>query len=268
MIIRRTILFVCGLAAAAFSLPSAYLNGAAAAHGVASYVTGVGSVAVVVCGMALGPVIVHSFKTRDRLRGLLLLPASFICFGYTLANSVGYASANRGDAVELKAEAIGKHERATAELTRFNAELETAKHAPQWEATAGCAAVTRKAKAFCDHVAELGHGIQRASAVLETERPGSSDAQTEVLSWVSGIAPGTISKAMPMWLVVSIEVAALASFVAASATTPQVPVGKPGKRRAKRKAPRRKVQEAKPELTLVPKWSDHDEMPRARFRRR
>jgi hypothetical protein len=73
--IRKLILTVCGCAAAAFSLPSACLNGAGPQHSVASYVTGVGSVAVVVCGMALVPVIVHSFKTRDRLQGLLLLPA-------------------------------------------------------------------------------------------------------------------------------------------------------------------------------------------------
>jgi hypothetical protein len=50
-----------------------------------------------------------------------------ICFGYTLANSVGYASENRGDAVERKTEAIGKHERTTAEFTKFNADLEMAK---------------------------------------------------------------------------------------------------------------------------------------------
>jgi hypothetical protein len=77
--------------------------------------------------------------------------------------------------------------------------------------------------------------------VVDLGRPGSSDAQAHVLAWVSGIAPGTISKAMPMWLVASVEVAAVASFVAASAATPQVPVKKAVKRKRKRKAPRRPV---------------------------
>jgi hypothetical protein len=85
---------------------------------------------------------------------------------------------------------------------------------------------------------------------------------------VTGLAPATIQRLMPMWMVVAVEVAAMAAMIGAFAkAAPAAPERKP-KRKAKRKASRRKMQAQKPTLTVVPKSSDDDEIPRVRYRRR
>jgi hypothetical protein len=234
--IRKFTLIVCGFVAAAFSLPSAYLNAAASFHGEASVLAGCGAVAVVVFGMAIGPEVFKAFKRQDGTRALLGLPVWLFCFGFTLVNSISFISGNRGDVVAQKTEVIAQHERANADIARLSADLELAKTSDMWNASSACAAVTRKTKAFCDHVSELNTGIRRASVAAETAVPSTADAQATFFTRV-GLSPAVASWAMPAWFVVAIELVAMTSFIFAATEDSTVPVKKSVKRK-KRKAPR------------------------------
>jgi hypothetical protein len=73
---RELILLSCGLVAAAYSDPAAFLNGRAIGHGgVASYVTAVAMVGVVIVTLVVGPAAIECLPTRDRTRGLMLAAA-------------------------------------------------------------------------------------------------------------------------------------------------------------------------------------------------
>jgi hypothetical protein len=102
----------------------------------------------------------------------------------------------------------------------------------------------------------MRNGIQVANVALNAGRPASADAMADSLSWVTGLAPATIQRLMPIWTVVAVEVAASAAFMGAFATSvPVAPERKPAKRRVRRRL-RRKVQpndsgELKPALKLM-----------------
>jgi hypothetical protein len=173
--IRIVTLTVLGFAAAAFSLPSAFANGAALATGYWSIVTGIACVAAVGIGVLLLPVVIECFNARDCWSGVLLMPVWLIAFSLTLASSIGNAATNRGDAVQSKAGQIEPYERASATLARLNVDLDTAKHAPQWETTAACTMVGRKTAACCDHIKELGQKTRDASAIVDAGRRNFHD---------------------------------------------------------------------------------------------
>jgi hypothetical protein len=266
--IRRIVLLVCGLVAAAYSVPAAFLNGLAIARGVSGYVTAIAMVGVVIVSLVLDPIALECFRTGDRSRGLMLTAAWLITFPLVVANSIGFTASNRVEAVDSKQDAIEKAQRASAERDRLTRDLTVAQQSPRWEQTSGCPANRSKgaSKEYCDRVDEMRQGVQAANKTLDAGRPATSDAMAEQLAWVTGLAPATIQRLMPMWMLV--EVAAMAAMIGAFAkAAPAAPERKP-KRKAKRKASRRKMQAQKPTLTVVPKWSDDDEIPRVRYRRR
>jgi hypothetical protein len=82
------------------------------------------------------------------------------------------------------------------ERSRLTGDLKAA----LWEMTSGCTANRSHgaSKAFCDRIDEMRHGIQVADGTLNAERPASSDAMAEQLAWVTGLAPATIQRLMPL----------------------------------------------------------------------
>jgi hypothetical protein len=98
--------------------------------------------------------------------------------------------------------------------------------------------VTKKSKGFCDRVQEIKIGIERASAVVVTAVPSSADAQADFLSWVSGVSPTMISRLMPAWFVIALELVAMTSFIFAAAEDATFLAKKVVKRK-KRKTPKR-----------------------------
>jgi hypothetical protein len=125
---------------------------------------------------------------------------------------------------------IEKAQRANEERNRLTDALKAAQQSVSWEMTSGCTANRSRgaSKDLCDRVDEMRHGIQAADEMLNAERPASSDAMAEQLARVTGLVPATIQRLMPLWMVVAVEVAALAVFTGAFApTAPTVPAEKP-----------------------------------------
>jgi hypothetical protein len=96
----------------------------------------------------------------------------------------------------------------------------------------------------------MRNGIQAANVALNAGRPASADAMADTLSWVTGLAPATIGRLMPIWTVVAVEVAASAALMGAFAPAVlTAPKKRPAKRRVRRRL-RRKVQPAEPKPVL------------------
>jgi hypothetical protein len=118
-----------GTMVAGFSVPSAYAVGSAfaPAGSVLGIATGTAGVGVVGAGVALLPCATKCFGRREWFRGLLLSAAWAVAFSAVLYGSIGNVSAIRGDTVAEKSDAIGRYERANADLARLNADREAAK---------------------------------------------------------------------------------------------------------------------------------------------
>jgi hypothetical protein len=182
-----------------------------------------------------------------------------VTFPPVLANSVGFTATNRTESVESKKAAIEKFQRASGERDRLMSALQVAQKSPRWKLTTGCTSNRSKgaSRDFCDRVDEMRNGIQAANVALNAGRPTSADAMADTLSLVTGLAPATISRLMPVWTVVAVEVAASAAFMGAFA--PAVSAAsekKPERKRRLRRRLHRKVQstdsgEPKPALKLV-----------------
>jgi hypothetical protein len=254
--VRKLILLSCGLVAAAYSVPAAWLNGLAIGRGGgASYVIAVAMVGVVIVSLVLGPVALECLRTGDQTRGLMLAAAWAVTFPLVLANSVGFTATNRTESVGSKEAAIEKYQRASAERDRLMSDLQVAQKSPRWEQTAGCTSnrSKRASRDFCDRVDEMRNGIQVANAVLNAGRPAAADAIADTLSWVTGLTPATIARLMPIWTVAAVEVAASAALMGAFApAAPAASEKKPAKRRVRHRLHRKvRPAEPKPALKLV-----------------
>jgi hypothetical protein len=125
--VRKLILLSCGLVAAAYSVPAAFLNGLAIGYGhIASYVTAVAMVGVVIVPLVLGPVALECLRTGDRTRGLMLGAAWAVTFPLVIANSIGFTATNRTESVGSKEAAIEKFQRASVEHDRLMSDLQEA----------------------------------------------------------------------------------------------------------------------------------------------
>jgi hypothetical protein len=200
--VRKLILLSCGLVAAAYSVPAAFLNAPAIGHGGgAHYVAAVAMVCVVIVSLLLGSVALECLRTGDRTRGFMLAAAWAVTFPLVIAREGSIA--------------IEKFQRASAERDRLMSDLQVAQKSPRWEQTAGCTSNRSHSasKDFCDRVDEMRNGIRVANATLDAGRPAESDAMADTLSWVTGLAPATIGRLMPIWTVVAVEVVASAAFM-------------------------------------------------------
>lgn len=216
--ITRIVLTLCGLAAGVYCIPAAFWNGVAMAEGSNGYILGFALAAIVVGSWLLGPIALERFRSGAIGAGIVLTLAWVVTFGLVLANSVGFVATSRGQAVSSRVVAIERYERADADMKRFNTELQAAKSSPRWAITSGCTSniVADASKAYCRDVAKLQKGIQEAEGTLKLGRPGTGDAQAEMLSWVTGMKIETISKALPLWTPIIMELAANGFFFAAA----------------------------------------------------
>jgi hypothetical protein len=206
-----------GSMVACFSVPSAWSAGAAFAPAGSwlSVGTGIAGVGVVGAGVVLLPRATQCLGRREWFRGGLLLAAWSIAFAAVLYSSVGNVSNIRGDTVEAKSDAIGRYERASADLVRLQSDREAAKHSPLWETSASCTQIDRKSRTFCDHVAGLDREIKANATVVDAGRPGNADPQAATVAWLLHLPQDEVAKASPMLVAAAFEITAMGLFFAA-----------------------------------------------------
>jgi hypothetical protein len=206
-----------GSMVACFSVPSAWSAGAAFAPAGSwlSVGTGIAGVGVVGAGVVLLPRATQCLGRREWFRGGLLFAAWSIAFAAVLYSSVGNVSNIRGDTVEAKSDAIGRYERASADLVRLQSDREAAKHSPLWETSASCNQIDRKSRAFCDHVASIDREIKAYATVVDAGRPGNADPQAQTWAWVTHLPQEVVAKATPLLIAAAFEITAMGLFFAA-----------------------------------------------------
>lgn len=249
--ITRIILTLCGLAAGVYCIPAAFWNGVAMAEGSNGYILGFALASIVVGSWLLGPIALERFRSGAIGQGVALSLAWVVTFGLVLVNSVGFVATNRGQAVSSRVVAIERYERADADLKRFNTELQTAKNSSRWGITSGCSSniVADASKAYCRDVKKLQSGIEEAEGILKLGRPGSGDAQADVLSSVFHLKSGTISAALPVYIPIVMECAAMGFFAAASLCGGAT---RASRRKSDRRSPSRRDALARPPVKLIP----------------
>ncbi len=219
----RLIALACGLAAGAYSLSAAFRSGLAMATGTDAYVIGIAFLGLVGTSWVTGPAASKALQDRAWFRGLGYGALWVFTTLVVLANSTGYIATHRGDAVGDKQAKIERYEQAKADLAGLNAD---------YQAAVAGGAVKRSVK--------LRQAIQDAEAKMEAGRPGTTDAQAETLSWITGYATATVARALPVWVTVALDLASNGCFLIAlsGAKRPEAPQRKP-KRQSKRFSRRR-----------------------------
>jgi hypothetical protein len=206
-----------GSMVACFSVPSAWSAGAAFAPAGSwlSVGTGIAGVGVVGAGVVLLPRATQCLSRREWFRGGLLLAAWSIAFAAVLYSSVGNVSNIRGDTVEAKSDAIGRYERASADLVRLNTDREAAKRSTLWETSASCNQIDRKSRSFCEHVASIDRDIKANTVIVNAGRPGDADPQAKTVSWLLHLPQDVVAQASPLLVAAAFEITAMGLFFAA-----------------------------------------------------
>lgn len=218
--IRSKALTFCGLAVGGYCAYAAFRFNAAMAEGADGYVFAVVMASLTVGTWLLLPLARERWAEGARFESLLWGSAWFVALALVLANSAGFTAGGRKDAVSSKATAIAAYDRADKDFKRASADLEMLKASPRWEKTAGCSTNLQPdaSKALCNQVARDQRDIRTAEATLALGRPGSSDAQAEVLARVTGLKIETVSTILPIATTLVLELMANV-FMFAAATT-------------------------------------------------
>jgi hypothetical protein len=85
---------------------------------------------------------------RELFRGGPLFAAWSVAFAAVLYESLRNVSNIRSDMGRAKTDAIGRYERASAELARPNADRDAAKRGMLWETSASCMVIDRETDGF------------------------------------------------------------------------------------------------------------------------
>jgi hypothetical protein len=190
-------LVLCGLTLGAFSASNAFLNGTSLVPGPAGYIVGSALVALLVWSGLSGSLMSNAFANGAWVTGLILLAHWVFATALVLAMSIGFVASHRSESVNSRQIKIDSYQRAEANWQRINEEIKAA-----------------DASGSVKRAATLRQELRTAETQLQAGRPASSDAQAETLSWVTGVAPDKIGRAMPIWLAVAIDVAFVGCFMA------------------------------------------------------
>src|SRR5690606_9583503 len=79
----------------------------------------------------------------------------------------------------------------------------------RWESTKGCTDVTvEQSVAFCDQFSETQAKADKYQAIVSAGKPATSDAQADTIGWVIQADTATVSKALPIFMAVVLDIAA------------------------------------------------------------
>ena len=222
MSLSRLAIGMCGVVVGAYCAYTAFRNGQGLAPGPDG----------IAFGAAFGAVVVGSWFLLPRasqeagIRALLMKAGWLLCVVFVLVNAIGFTATHRSEKVGGNSVAITGYDQALASLTTARAELDTMKANPRWAATQGCTNATAdKSIGFCSQVTARQSEISSAGLVLSKGRPASADAQADTIAWVLQADTVTVSRAMPIFMAVVLDIAAsLFMFAALAPAVARMPI--------------------------------------------
>lgn len=208
---------MCGAVVGSYAAYSAFRNGQSLAGGVDGIAFGSAFAAVVIGGWFLLPL-------ADRQQGMskwLMRSGWAMCLIFVLVNAIGFTANHRTTVVGDRANSITAYDTALTGLKSAQEALAAMKSNARWQKTSGCSDVTaERSIEFCRQVQQVQADIARHQPVVTSGKPATADAQADTIAWVLRADTGVVSRAMPIFMAVVLDVAA-SLFIWAAMTTYQ-----------------------------------------------
>jgi hypothetical protein len=211
---------ICGAVVGCYAAYSAFRNGQSMAGGLDGIAFGSAFAAVVIGGWFLLPL-------ADRQQGtsrMLMRLGWAMCLVFVLINAVGFTATHRTTVVGDKTNSITAYDTALTGLKSAQEALTAMKSNARWQKTSGCSDVTaERSIEFCRQVQQAQADIAKYQPVVASGKPATADAQADTIAWVIQADTGVVSRAMPIFMAVVLDVAA-SLFIWAAMTTYQTAV--------------------------------------------
>jgi hypothetical protein len=218
----RMAIGACGAIVGFYAAYSAFRNGQSLASGIDGLAFGSAFAAVVVGSWFLLPLAAQS----PARRAILMRIGWGLCLAFVLVNAIGFTATHRSTKVGGNANTITAYDTALASLTQAQERLSAMKRNARWQSTSGCTDVTvPQSVAFCDDHRATQAKADQFSATVSAGKPATADAQADTIAWVLRADAGVVSKAMPVFMAVVLDIAAsLFIWVALTTYSTAVPV--------------------------------------------
>ena len=201
----RLAIGMCGFVVGAYCAYTAFRNGQAMAADIDGIAFGSAFAAVVVGSWFLLPLA----EEFSGIRASVLRGGWALCLAFVLVNAIGFTATHRTEGVSSRTTAIQTYDAAIAALPLAETELAAMKQNARWAATAGCTNATAEAsKLFCEAIATKQSELKGIQARVNQGRPGAADAQADTIAWVMQADASTVSRALPIFMAVVLEIAA------------------------------------------------------------
>jgi hypothetical protein len=249
----RLAIGICGCTVGAYCALSAFRNGQNLAPGIDG----------IMFGAAFAAVVIGSWFILPLSRSPLARAGWLLCTGFVLANAIGFTATHRTGTVGEKQNSIVTYNTALTGLEQATERLATIKGNARWESTKGCTdATVTQSIAFCEQFSSTQAKADKFQAIVTAGKPATADAQADTIGWVIQADTATVSKALPIFMAVVLDIAAtLFMFLALSSNvrtaahpkmSAETNIAKPKAKATNRKS--RKVAKAKPKAPSK-RWS-------------
>lgn len=204
-LLARLAIGTCGCVAGFYAAYSAFKNGQNYAPGIDGTVVGAAFAAVVVGTWFILPATKNmSFGERWSARAGWLLLTAFV-----LTNATGFTATHRTNTVGEKQNTIAAYNTARQGLEQATERLTAMKGNRRWESTKGCTdATVEQSVTFCNQFSETQAKADKLQAIVLAGQPATSDAQADTIGWVIRADTATVSKALPIFMAVVLDIAA------------------------------------------------------------
>lgn len=201
----RMAIGMCGAVVGSYAAYSAFRNGQALASGLDGLAFGSAFAAVVIGSWFLLPLAAQSPKGR----AVLMRIGWGLCLLFVLIQAIGFTATHRTTQVGDRANVITGYQVALDSLTQTQERLTAMKSNARWQSTAGCTNATVEASiAFCDDYKATQAEANTFSATVFAGKPATADAQADTIAWVLRADTGVVSRAMPIFMAIVLDIAA------------------------------------------------------------
>ena len=204
-----------GVIVGAYCAFTAYRNGLSLAGGIDGIAFGAAFASIVIGSWFLLPLAASASWPR----AMIMRIGWAMCLAFVLINAIGFTAGHRTSTVGGKANAIRAYDAALVSLKQAQEQLSAMKDNPRWEATSGCTdATVPKSIAFCRRVAQAQTMAASHQSVISAGKPATADAQADTIAWATQINAAIVSKAMPIFWALVLDIGA-SLFIWAALTT-------------------------------------------------
>lgn len=220
MYVSRFVTLVAGLACGAYAVAAAFRNGfAQASTDVDGYIIGIAFAAVVVGSWPLLGLADNAKAHGQTSKAWGLRLGWAICLVFIVVNAVGYINKHRTENVGSRVETAAAYDRASAQLAAAMSSLEDMKKNRRWDSTSACTdATVPQSIAFCEEVEKKRIEIKQARTTLAKGKPAVADPHASQIAWILQADIAIVTKALPTFLGVVLEIMASLLFYASAGT--------------------------------------------------